>query len=415
MLALTALASCSKDEVVQLNQDEIRYNVVAENTTKAAAVYCNNNKITTFNVWAKVDNVNYIGGSGDVVTSTDNGTTWTSDIKRYWPDGNVDFYAVAGMANNTITWTPATVTPASFTYTVLGDVNDANSKTVADQEDVLYAYEQAQKPDNTATTTGTVNLNFRHALSQVVFNAKNQHPNLYIEISEVQVCGLTNSGTFNYPTSETTTNNSDAQNPHAAVPSSPAVESVGSWNVSTDDANKDKSYSVVISPAAMLNPKTTVEDVTADLTAVNDDGKEFSTKAMLLLPQSQTAYDGSTGTAFFKIKCKIFNVADNTVDASSYVKTLLFGGVDGGYAYIPFSFTWEPGKKYIYTFVFGNDTNGGVEGEDGEPDLGNPVLVNIGYTISIYEFVPVNATANWTTDGSSSSDQTNGDDPVVNP
>lgn len=388
MLALAALASCSKDEVVQLNQDEIRYNVVAENTTKAAAVYCNNNKITTFNVWAKVGNVNYIGGSGDVVTSPDNGTTWTSNIKRYWPDGDVDFYAVAGMANNTITWAPGTVTPASFTYTVLGDV--------ADQEDVLYAYEQAEKPVNTATTTGTVNLNFRHALSQVVFNAKNQHPNLYIEISEVQVCGLTNSGTFNYPSSETTTNNSDAENPHVAVPSYPAAASVGSWNVSTVDANKDKSYSVVISPAAMLNPKTTAEDVTADLTAVYDDGKEFSTKAMLLLPQSQTAYDGSTGT-FFKIKCKIFNVADNTVDASSYVKTQLFGGVNGDYAYIPFSFTWEPGKKYIYTFVFGNDTNGGVEGDGEKPDLDNPVLVNIGYTISIDEFVPVSATADWTT------------------
>lgn len=401
MLALAALASCSKDEVVQLNQDEIRYNVVAENTTKAAEVYCNNNKITTFNVWAKVGNENYIGGSGDVVTSNDNGATWTSNIKRYWPAGDVDFYAVAGMANNTITWAPATVTPASFTYTVLDDV--------ADQEDVLYAYEQAQKPVESAMTTGTVNLNFRHALSQVVFNAKNQHPNLYIEISEVQVCGLTNSGIFNYPTSETTTNNSDTQNPHVQSPTYP-IAGVGTWNVSTEDANKDKSYSVAISPAAKLNPKTT-EDVTADLTAVNDIDKEFSTKAMLLLPQSQTAYDGSTGTAFFKIKCKIFNVADNTVDASSYVKTQLFGGGDGDYAYIPFSFTWVPGKKYIYTFVFGNDTNGGVEGDgDEKPDLDNPVLVNIGYTISIDEFVPVNATANWTTDGSSSSDQTNGDD-----
>lgn len=440
MLALVALASCSKDEVVQLNQDEIKYSVVAENATKAADVYCNNNKITTFNVWAKVGTTDFIGGTGDVITSSGEGDTWTSNITRYWPEGEVEFYAVAGMANNSIEWNPAGTDSkpvASFPYTVMGDMADENNKTVEDQEDVLYAYEKDAKEDS-EIKTGTVNLNFRHALSQIVFNAKNQHPNLYIEISEVQVCGLTKTGTFTYPTLETS-NNNFANHPTDGTPSYPdndgEGDGVGSWAVSTEASDINKSYSVSLTSPAVLNPKTGDDDIVADLTTanskINKDGAEvtleYNKKAMLLLPQSQTAYgltSGSgegaiTGTAYFKIKCTIYNVADNT---ESGAKTLVYGEVDedieavtGKYACIPFSFTWEPGKKYIYTFVFGDKTNGGVEpDEEGKPDLDNPVLVNIGYTISIDEFVPVPATGNWTTDGTNSSDQTTGDpDPAT--
>ena len=48
-------ASCTKNEVVEVNQDgnEIQYSVVANNATKAADIYCNNNKPSEFTVFAE--------------------------------------------------------------------------------------------------------------------------------------------------------------------------------------------------------------------------------------------------------------------------------------------------------------------------------------------------------------------------
>jgi hypothetical protein len=59
-----------------------------------------------------------------------------------------------------------------------------------------------------------------------------------------------------------------------------------------------------------------------------------------------------------------------------------------GWAVIPVSFDWEPGKKYIYTFVFG-EGNGGYEGGE-DPDSPtpgvDPVLTPITYTVTVDDF-----------------------------
>lgn len=387
MTAFVALASCSKDEVVKINQDEIKYNVVTENTTKAANVYCNNNKMSEFQVWAKVGTTDYIGGAGDKVNVS--GNTCIPTVTRYWPEGSVDFYAVAGMTTNSISWDADAATPAQIKDFVVDG-------TVANQVDLLYAKASAQQDD------GSVNLNFRHALSQIVFNAKNEHPNLYIEIESVAVCGLDGKGTFTYPTGVTSPNNND---PHTTTtPSNPAAGTQGVWSLSeqTDDINK--SYSVLFATPVVLNPKSGNTDVTADLTADNETDKEYSKDAMLLLPQTKDAYDKGTDNTYsgtyFKLMCRIYNVADNT--AETPVKTLVYGipataennNKEGAKAaLIPASIVWEQGYKYTYTFIFGGNSNGGVEPNpddpnSGEPDLDNPVLENISYIVSVDEFVP---------------------------
>lgn len=52
LLALAAV-SCTKSEVLESNDGEIRFNVVANNATKADAIYCNNNKPSEFTVYAE--------------------------------------------------------------------------------------------------------------------------------------------------------------------------------------------------------------------------------------------------------------------------------------------------------------------------------------------------------------------------
>ncbi len=51
--------------------------------------------------------------------------------------------------------------------------------------------------------------------------------------------------------------------------------------------------------------------------------------------------------------------------------------------------TWEPGKKYVYTFVFGSGDGGydGGDGTDPDPDTTpDPVLTKISYTCTIDDF-----------------------------
>ena len=66
---LLIVASCTKNEVVEVNQDgnEIQYSVVANKATKAADIFCNNNMPASFTVYAESsDNKTYI--SGDVIS-----------------------------------------------------------------------------------------------------------------------------------------------------------------------------------------------------------------------------------------------------------------------------------------------------------------------------------------------------------
>jgi hypothetical protein len=107
---------------------------------------------------------------------------------------------------------------------------------------------------------------------------------------------------------------------------------------------------------------------------------------MLLLPQTTTAWDttskpsadSQTGS-YFLVDCKICNVAGD--DYASTTDIVLW---DGPVA-IPAAFTWKQGKKYIYTFVFGNG-NGGY---DPNPDTPKPVLVPITFNVTVDDFVPV--------------------------
>ena len=98
------------------------------------------------------------------------------------------------------------------------------------------------------------------------------------------------------------------------------------------------------------------------------------------MPQSldESPFDGS----YLAVNCKIYNVAGEAYNSTSDVC------LHSGWAVIPVSFDWKPGKKYIYTFVFG-EGNGGYEGGE-DPDSPTPgvtpVLTPITYTVTVDDF-----------------------------
>lgn len=347
------LVSCSRDEVIEINRDSdvIKFGVVTDAATRAADVYCNNNLPAAFNVWAKYNNATYI--DGDLIEK--DGTAWINKTGvRYWPEGDVSFYA---HVNGTgFTWVSGEV-PTIEDYTV--------PTAVAEQKDLLYAVKTQSE--------GQVTLNFRHALSQIVFQAKNTNANLYVEIKGVTVNKLGNVNTFTYPTANTDNNIVNHEGTTGTITYD------GSWG--TWDALNGGTTNYPVEFEAVPIPG---DNDVKSLTNTNDTGKEFSSNAMLLLPQTTTAWNPEGGKpadqngTYFLVDCKICNVAGDDYATSDVV-------LWEGPAAIPVAFNWEQGKKYIYTFVFG-DGNGGY---DPDPEDPTPVLLPITFNVTVDDFVPV--------------------------
>ena len=182
-MATLLLGACSQDEVMSVRQDGINYSVTTPNLTRAADSYCNAILPNTFKVWAETsDGELYI--NGDVIAKS--GNNWVDQSgTRYWPsEGTLDFYA---QVNGDDVFAFNSGAPTFNNFTVNNDVEK--------QIDLMYAVSKDLDKEDI-----TVPLNFRHALSQVCFRAKNNTTNLVVQIKGVSVGHLTNGGTFTFPT-----------------------------------------------------------------------------------------------------------------------------------------------------------------------------------------------------------------------
>ncbi len=432
-MGLLVMASCSKDELVSVNHDgdEIAFNVVTNASTRVytgengdGGVYCNNNRPRTFYVWATTadDGKTFIEGDkvqyrNTILTTGQAGkqprmtggipsgpALWMNSSLRYWPgDRSLNFYAAAnalkGDANYAFNWnnTDAFSAP-TIDVTVPTDV--------AAQKDLLYAVKTDQNKD---TNNGVVSLNFRHALSQIVFTAQTPNPKLYVKIEGVSICNVMSKNTFTYPDSNTENNLNG--HPAPAIPAAPDYTD-GSWGQWAEaGASEPTEYAIEVNPAVEFNK----EAPAAENTPVSLSGPmhsytvgeathtaEYNTNAMLLLPQTSTAWNpkaepyvqpgnaAQTGT-YFLVKCLIFNIAGDRYDPATDICVWGNKAGEGDAATytakevaIPVKLTWDQGKKYIYNFVFG--VLGGYNPDDPDPD---PDLVPIDFTVTVDEFAAV--------------------------
>ena len=356
--AMLALASCSSENTLDLNNsgNEIAFSVATNNTSRAADVYCNNNLPGEFNVWASHGNKQYI--AGDLIKFE--GGKWVNKSgNRYWPStGDVTFVAYEN-ENGDFAFNPTGASNLT-NFTVPTDV--------ANQLDFIYARKTQAKSAGTQ-----VNLNFRHALSQIVYKAKNTNKNLFVEIGVVSIVNVNSKADFAFPTADTTTPYVDHGSTGDAT-----IENQGTWsNWST----------LTTFPVSFTNKEVAGNSAPVDLTAANDPTKEFSSLALLLIPQTTTAWDPSSVTkptdeatnTYFVLSCKIRNVRDTSIGVQAD-DIYLYGAADT-YAniYIPVALNWAQGKKYVYTFTFGD----GTAGYDHE---GEHVLVPITFDVTVDDF-----------------------------
>ena len=394
---LLIAASCSKNEVVEVNQDgnEIQFSVVANKATKAAEIYDNSN-FKAFKVYAETadsDPAIYINGD-NIEKNTSNVWENKSGL-RFWPEASLNFYALQNAPAN-FKFTAGTA--PTFEFTV--------ENSVAAQKDLVYAVSMNQSRETTVTGSADedpvvvegapVELNFRHALSQIVFQAKNTNPNLYVEVHGVKVVNVTGKEIYTLP-KITTSNIIVEEGENAGGATDPVNDdSRRSW---AGTGTKNVTYEI-----SSVTENKPVELVGATAATPSKLGGTTA-HSMMLIPQTTTAWvptDQPTPAkqtgSYLMVNCVIWNVAGESFNENT---DLVIWGAKGegedapkytaepAWVAIPATFEWKEGFKYIYTFIFdkgaGYDPNPGVD-----PDP-QPAIIPISFEVTVDDFNVVNS------------------------
>ena len=336
---------------MEVNQGRgISFQVATEASTRAQAT--TTNTIDNFKVWGFTDNKTLMNGLEVSYESN----KWTYDGTIFWPATAVDFYSVSPAENcgGTVNITKDEQEITGFT------VNKDQSKQV----DLLYAVNKNET--KAAHEASAVNINFRHALSQIVFKAKNTNENLKVIIKGVKIGNIKKAGDFMYPTQATTIQNTEEDGTIVA-------NTQGTWsNVSTATT-----FEAGVTELTLDGVKD-AQDLTTK-------ANEAYTGALFMIPQALTPWDPSTegcnksNNVYFLLNCQILSGTNKNIQVWP-------SDAEEEYAEIAVpaeTITWEQGKKYVYTFIFGE----GAGYEPGENPDPKPTLVGIDFTVTVDEFI----------------------------
>ena len=329
------LMGCSDEEIANVetsSRNAIGFNVLSNAAeTRAIPTTPSNLTDTDFDVLAftadgtafmgKVDTE--FGHDGVNIVYKDNKWDYKNagDL-RYWPTEPLDFYAFnpgtvsEDMMINYMWETSGTEQKIWYTCIDEYGVNKGHANY-----DVMYAMVKGQTKD---MNNGVVKFNFKHILSQVVFKAKTEYDNMQVDINMIKIHNVKMGGFFTLPAK---------------------ADGTGSWSDFNDLPNE----------ASGLGKFIVVKDANIPVES-NTTATDISTATpMLNRPQELTAWKVSeTGTktkeqaddakqCYLEIACKI---RQNGV--------YLLGSADNyGTIYVPFGDTWKPGKRHIYTLIFG--------------------------------------------------------------
>lgn len=367
----TVFASCSNEEelanVGKSESNAIRFaGISGLSDTRTTPIGTHNLISTNFDVMAFMssDNALFMGGK-HVSGASDHGvkivyntSAWDYDDKdkmAYWPTvGDVDFYAVSPAITDDLVLQgfayDMTSAAKTISYTTVDEYNSKGTN-----HDVMYAVTKGLNKKNNGTMP--VQMNFKHILSQVVFKAKTTSSILEVDVDSVKIHNFVLSGTFTLPAGE------------------PAGEpAMSDWKLSP--AAKG-AYTVKLNAA---NVKT--KNAVVNLSDMNS--------PMMLIPQKLTKWSTSAGTAvsipeadkakecYLEISMKLKQNDSYLIGSAAEYKTV----------YVPFDNAttgWEPGKRYIYTLIFGG----------GYDDQGEPILSPITFDAATADWADASADVNF--------------------
>lgn len=268
-------------------------------------------------------NISYQGGKWGYTTPTE---------LKYWPTGALNFYAVSPVVEiPTYSWQ---ISDSKKEISVIMQDEYKDPDNSAENVDVMYAISKNQTQ---SINEGTVKMNFRHIFSQVAFKARTDIPNMEVTIEGIKIYNFHSIGTFSLP-------NTDAEPTQT------------NWNWT------DVGY--------ITGSFTAVKDKSIDVE--NTETKISMDEPMLFIPQKLNKWATTAASpmsitqantakqSYLEISCRIKLDREYRVGTESTF----------GQLYVPFGADWQPGKRYIYTLVFG----GGYKAD------GTPILKPINIT-----------------------------------
>lgn len=357
---MASLSGCSDTELASIDTVQEKtpigfHTVGSQMGSRATSINSTNLTNYSFNVYAfnrkddGTDDALFMGTedtepwtNGGIKISHD-GKKWGYDDPnnlKYWPTNALNFYAVSPVpksdAEPIFYYWKITQTEKKISY-FSGDEYGSSQPYI----DVMYAIAPNQSKSNKG---GKVQLNFRHITSQVVFKAKKQRADMNVEIKSIKLHNLETSGVFTIPTNRT-----DLQ------------------PMQSDWKGQSHSYTcgLTVINKGDKEPKITVSTEPTDIS---------SSKPMFLIPQTLTKWDTShnietanaKNESYLSIECKI-SIGDSYKLGSK---------LGYGTLYVPFEADWKPGKRYVYTLIFG----GGYDAD------GNTILQPINFDASVEEW-----------------------------
>lgn len=299
-----------------------------------------------------------------------NGFSWEYSNEPYWPNGSMDFFAYANWP------TSLGVTPViSATGITAADVTiGADALNVNGHYDLLVAATLG------ATKQTRTLINFKHALTQIVFMAGNVSDQtagaadgLEVKIDDIEIVHVKSKGDLTF-----------AKAPNQIV-----------WT----DLGTDATYLVQGIQNFVVPPVTNPTNY-AGYTQVQS-APTTTSNALLLIPQTFAAWDPTGGkmanaanqtNAYIKLKAIIKKTG--ATDAAFY-----YCGAPGapdtyGDMYIPVESVigevglWEAGKRINYILTFGDKNSG--SGGGGYDNNGDPILVPIRFNAVVEDWKEVN-------------------------
>lgn len=361
----TVFASCSNEEelanVGKSESNAIRFaGISGLSDTRTTPIGTHNLTSTNFDVMAFMssDNALFMGGK-HVSGVSDHGvkivyktSAWDYDDPdkvAYWPTaGDVDFYAVSPAITDDLVHHgfayDMTSAAKTISYTTVDEYNTAGTN-----HDVMYAVTKGRNKENNGTMA--VQMNFKHILSQVVFKAKTTSSILEVDVENVKIHNFVHSGTFTLPEGEPAMSNWSL---------SPVGE--GAYTVKLNAANVKTNNAVV-----------DLSDMASPLMMIPQQLKKWSTYSAGTAVSKADADNAKE--CYLEISMKLKQNDSYLIGSAAEYKTV----------YVPFDngTGWEPGKRYIYTLIFGG----------GYDDQGEPILSPIKFEAATVDWANASAGA----------------------
>lgn len=366
----TVFASCSNEEelanVGKSESNAIRFaGISGLSDTRTTPIGTTNLTTTNFDVMAFMssDNALFMGGKHELGHSDQgvkivyNTSAWDyadKDQQAYWPTtGDVDFYAVSPALTDELVHHgfkyDMTSMLKTITYSTVDEYNTTSRETKTNH-DVMYAVAKGRNKTNNGTTA--VQMNFKHILSQVVFKAKTTSSILEVDVEYVKIHNFAHSGDFVLP---------EGEPKKSDWTPSPAIE--GAYTVKLNGANVVTKNSVV-----------DLSDMASPLMMIPQELKKWSTYSAGTAVSKADADNAKE--CYLEISMKLKQNDSYLIGSAAEYKTV----------YVPFDNAtgWEPGKRYIYTLIFGG----------GYDDQGEPILSPITFNAATADWVAAGTDVN---------------------